>query len=74
MKVTAGPHAIGLALVDRQRGAGVDEIYSDFRTNATFTTPGGVPTLVVTGPFNATGAGDTPSRRAIFSCKPASAG
>jgi hypothetical protein len=51
----------------------VDEIYSDFRTNATFTTPGGIPTLVVTGPYNATGAGDTPSRRAIFSCKPASA-
>jgi mono/diheme cytochrome c family protein len=73
MKVTAGPHAIGLALIDRQRGAGVDEIYSDFRTNATFTTQGGVPTLVVTGPYNATGAGDTPSRRAIFSCKPASA-
>jgi len=71
VKVTAGPHDIGLALVDRQRGAGVDEIYSDFRTNATFTTPGGVPTLVVTGPFDATGLGDTPSRRAIFSCKPA---
>jgi mono/diheme cytochrome c family protein len=68
--VTAGPHDIGVALVDRQRGAGVDEIYSDFRTNATFITPGGIPTLVVTGPFNATGAGDTPSRRAIFSCKP----
>jgi mono/diheme cytochrome c family protein len=73
LKVTAGPHAIGVALVDRQRGAGVDEIYSDFRTNATFTTPGGVPTLVITGPFNTTGAGDTPSRRAIFSCKPANA-
>ena len=72
VKVSAGPHAIGLSLVDRQRGAGVDEIYSDFRTNATFTTPGGVPTLVVTGPFNATGVGDTASRRAIFSCKPAS--
>jgi hypothetical protein len=73
LKVAAGPHAIGLAVLDRQRGAGVDEIYSDFRTNAVFTTPGGVPTLVVSGPFNATGAGDTPSRRAIFSCKPASA-
>jgi mono/diheme cytochrome c family protein len=72
LKVAAGPHTIGVALVDRQRGAGVDEIYSDFRTNATFTTPGGVPTLVVTGPFNATGISDTPSRRAIFSCKPAS--
>jgi hypothetical protein len=73
MKVPAGPHAIGLAVVDRQRSAGIDEIYSDFRTNATFTTPGGVPTLVVTGPYNATGAGDTPSRRAIFSCRPTSA-
>ncbi len=73
LKVTAGPHTIGVALMDRQRGAGVDEIYSDFRTNATFTTPGGVPTLVVTGPFNATGVGDSPSRRAIFSCKPATA-
>jgi mono/diheme cytochrome c family protein len=71
LKVSAGPHAIGVALVDRQRGAGVDEIYSDFRTNATFTTPGGVPTLIVTGPYNATSVGDTPSRRAIFSCKPA---
>ena len=73
LKVPAGPHTLGLAVVDRQRGAGVDEIYSDFRTNATFTTPGGVPTLVVTGPYDATGVGDTPSRRAIFNCKPASA-
>jgi hypothetical protein len=70
LKVTAGPHTIGLALVDRQRGAGVDEIYSDFRTNAVFTTPGGVPTLVITGPNNATGPGDTPSRRRIFTCHP----
>ena len=31
IKVTAGPHTIGVALVDRQRGAGVDEHYSDFR-------------------------------------------
>ena len=73
LKVTAGPHTIGVALLDRQRGAGVDEIYSDFRTNAEFTTPGGAPTLVVTGPNNATGAGDTPSRRKIFSCHPSSA-
>ena len=42
-----------------------DEIYSDFRTNAHLHEPGGVPTLVLTGPFNATGVGDTPSRRAI---------
>src|SRR5262249_26523012 len=73
LKVPAGPHAIGIALLDRQRGAGVDEIYSDFRTNATFTTQGGVPTLVITGPYNATDVGNTPSRRAVFTCKPTSA-
>jgi mono/diheme cytochrome c family protein len=73
LKVPAGPHTIGMAIADRQRGAGVDEIYSDFRTNAVFTTPGGVPNLVITGPYNATSAGDTPSRRAIFSCRPTAA-
>ena len=74
LKVSAGPHTIGLSLPDRQRGAGVDEIYSDFRTNAVFTNPGGVPNLVITGPHNITGVGDTPSRRKIFTCRPASAG
>jgi mono/diheme cytochrome c family protein len=69
LKVAAGPHTIGLALPDRQRGAGVDEIYSDFRSNAVFTNPGGVPSLVITGPHNITGVGDTPSRRRIFTCR-----
>ncbi len=31
---------------------------------------GGVTGLVIDGPYNATGAGDTPSRRAIFTCRP----
>ena len=72
LKVSAGPHTIGLSLPDRQRGAGIDEIYSDFRVDATFTNPGGVPNLVVTGPLNITGIGDTPSRRKIFTCRPKS--
>ena len=62
-----------MSLPDRQRGAGIDEIYSDFRANAVFTNPGGVPNLVITGPHNITGVGDTPSRRKIFTCRPASA-
>jgi mono/diheme cytochrome c family protein len=68
--VTAGPHTIGAALVDRVRSAGVDEAYSDFRNNAVFTPPGGVQSITITGPFNATGVGDTPSRRRIFTCRP----
>ncbi|MGH9145304.1 MAG: DUF1592 domain-containing protein [Vicinamibacterales bacterium] len=69
--VLAGPHAIGIALVDRQRSAGVDEVFSDFRANAVFTNPGGVQNLLITGPFKPTGTGDTPSRRRIFICRPA---
>src|SRR4029453_17307144 len=72
LTVTGGPHTIGLSLPDRQRGAGIEEIYSDFRANAVFTNPGGVPNLVITGPLNIAGVGDTPSRRKIFSCRPTS--
>ena len=34
---------------------------------------GGVQTIVITGPFSPSGPGDTPSRRRIFVCRPASA-
>ena len=72
--VTAGPHTIAVAIVDRQRGAGIDEVYSDFRAaNRGFVTAGGVQNIGILGPFNATGAGDTPSRRRIFSCVPTGA-
>src|SRR5262249_37593805 len=73
LKVAAGPHAIGVALVDRQRGAGVDEQYSDFRIDSAFTPAGRVGTVAIPGPFNATSAGDPPSRRQIFICHPAAA-
>jgi len=69
--VTAGPHTIGASLVERTRGAGVDEQFSDFRINSAFTAAGGVQTVVITGPFKATSPGDTPSRHKIFSCMPA---
>ncbi|HVG72644.1 MAG TPA: DUF1592 domain-containing protein, partial [Vicinamibacterales bacterium] len=70
--VTAGPHTIGVAVLDRQRGAGVDDAYSDFRAaNNGFNVAGGVANVAIMGPFNAKGTGDTPSRRKIFSCHPA---
>jgi mono/diheme cytochrome c family protein len=69
--VSAGPHTIGLALVDRQRGAGVDEGFSDFRVDAEFTPPGAINAVTITGPFNATGTGDTPSQKKVFVCRPA---
>ena len=73
VNVTAGPHTIGAALVDKVRSAGVDEAYSDFRVNSLFTPAGGIQTVVITGPYKATSAGDTPSRRRVLVCKPSSA-
>jgi hypothetical protein len=72
LPVTAGPHTIGVAVLDRQRGAGVDDAYSDFRSaNNGFNVAGGVQNVAIMGPFSPTGTGDTPSRRQIFACKPA---
>jgi hypothetical protein len=72
-RIGAGPHTIGLALVDRARGAGVDDTFSDHRNDATFTTGGAVQTLTILGPFDSTGIGDTPSRKRILVCRPATA-
>jgi hypothetical protein len=73
LALAAGPHMIGAALIDRQRGAGVEDAYSDFRVNSIFTPAGGVNTIVINGPFNPGGPGDTPSRHKIFVCQPAGA-
>ena len=72
-RVSAGPHSIGLALVDRQRGAGVDEGFSDFRVDSAFSPAGGVQTVTITGPFDPTGTGTTPSQKKVFVCRPAAA-
>jgi cytochrome c551/c552 len=73
MTVKAGPHTIGLAVIESRKAGGVDDAYSDYRVNSQFAIGGGVSTLVITGPYNSTGAGDTPSRSRIFICHPANA-
>jgi len=64
LKVTAGPHTIGVAMPEHNP-AGVDDVYGIYADNA------GVTTVAITGPTNPTGPGDTPSRRKIFVCHPA---
>ena len=63
--VKAGPHTIGVAL-KQMNLAGVDDIYATYANNA------GIQSVAITGPLNSTGSGDTPSRRKIFICHPAS--
>jgi hypothetical protein len=64
--VAAGPHTLTVALVDTRRDAGVDDIYSAPPSTA------GIRSVEIDGPFDATGVGDTPSRRRVLSCEPAS--
>jgi hypothetical protein len=68
LRVPAGPQRIAVALVDERRCAGVNELYAGEVTQG-----GAVQALTIVGPFDATGPGDTPSRREIFVCRPESA-
>jgi hypothetical protein len=68
LRVPAGPQRITVAMVDEERCAGVHELYL-----GEVTLGGAVQSLTITGPFNVSGAGDTPSRREIFVCEPRSA-
>jgi hypothetical protein len=70
--VKAGPRAVGATFV-RKIGAGTQRLRPFLRSSAgTYDATGRphIETLTVAGPFNATGPGDTPSRRQIFPCRP----
>jgi hypothetical protein len=65
LRVKAGPQTIGVALVEQRRWEGVNDLYSRSAARRD-----AFQSLVINGPFASTGVGDTPSRRAIFSCYP----
>jgi cytochrome c551/c552 len=66
LTLPAGPHALGVALVKRG-SPGADDLWQVYANNS------GVTSIAITGPLKPTGAGETPSRRRIFVCRPASA-
>jgi len=71
--VRAGPRAVGATFI-RKIGAGTERLRPFLRSSAGTYDATGRPhleTLTITGPFHATGPGDTPSRRRIFTCRPA---
>ena len=76
-RVTAGVHQVSAAFVDSpweregvtqpiqvDFGRGSDEYYDGYAA---------VDTVTIRGPYEPGGPGDTPSRRAVFSCRPAAA-
>jgi mono/diheme cytochrome c family protein len=77
LPLTAGPHDIGAAFAGRSEVENTRRLQAILRTTSdtseTLIGPPHVLTISVTGPFNPTGPGDTPSRRAIFTCRPSSA-
>src|SRR5207237_3066147 len=68
LKMKAGPQSLGVAVLKKRNARGVEDLYDVYSASL------GVSTVSITGPFNATGPGDTPSRRRIFPCRPATAG
>jgi mono/diheme cytochrome c family protein len=66
LKVTAGPHTVGVAVIRKANARGVDDLFAELASTA------GVNSLGINGPLNPTGPGDTPSRRRIFVCTPPS--
>jgi hypothetical protein len=68
--VPAGPHRVGITFLPRSQALSEDPLRPPGRTR------GALPSVVsatISGPFDATGSGDTPSRRRLFVCRPAGA-
>ena len=70
--VKAGPHDVAVTFL-RRDSAESDEPLQPFTRDLDLQNMNGIPLIdhvQITGPFAATGPGDTPSRRRIFVCTP----
>lgn len=79
--VSAGPQRIAAAFIRKSDGpvddliTPIDHTLADSQIGTAYgiTTGPHLRDLTITGPFRTTGVSDTPSRRAIFTCRPTSA-
>jgi hypothetical protein len=72
LPLEAGPHAIGVAFLE-ERSQNTLRLQPFLRSSNDTLDPAGQPhidTFTITGPFSASGPGDTPSRRKVFTCRP----
>jgi hypothetical protein len=73
IRIPAGPHAVAVAFV-RKNASESDEPLQPHARDHDLQNMNGIPLIDyvdITGPIDAIGAGDTPSRRRIFTCVPA---
>ena len=68
--VKAGPRLLGVTFL--QKTEALDESTLSTRKRSRGTQPA-IASITIRGPYNATGPGDTPSRRRIFTCRPTAA-
>jgi Protein of unknown function (DUF1592)/Protein of unknown function (DUF1588)/Protein of unknown function (DUF1587)/Protein of unknown function (DUF1585)/Protein of unknown function (DUF1595)/Planctomycete cytochrome C len=81
LKVKAGPQTIGVSFLQKAYTANEDlvrrpssSVYDVFiGMQYGYSTQPHLSRVVITGPYSPGGLGDTPSRRRVFVCKPASA-
>src|SRR5688572_19897220 len=72
VKVTAGPHMVGITFA-RRNAAESDEPLQLHERHHDLQDMNGLPLINyvnLTGPFDPSGPGETPSRRRVFTCKP----
>jgi len=73
LSVNAGPHAVGAAFLRKSSALIETErqpYHAHFNMDRHPRTQPGVHSVAISGPFEPSGAGDTPSRRRVFSCYP----
>ena len=69
----AGPHTISVAFLEKTHALNTRRLQNYVRSSSDTIDFSGYPHIdevILTGPFNATGAGQTPSRRKLFVCQP----
>jgi hypothetical protein len=74
--VKGGPHVVQVAFIKRPSALIETErqpYLASYNSDRTPRTQPALHSVSIAGPFNPTGIGDTPSRRRIFACHPASA-
>jgi hypothetical protein len=73
VKVKAGQRPVGAAFLMKNAAQGANRLQNFERSTLIATDHLGLPhveNITITGPFNATGVSDTPSRRRLFVCRP----
>ena len=78
LKVKAGPQTVGVAFLNKANAINEDLVRRPVSSTYDvfigmqygYTTAPHLSRVVITGPYNATGIGDTPSRHRVFTCKP----